>query len=318
VGAITGDVPHASAAARRRTPYLPYTPNSYFRSDVASLAVDGEATSRFLDFMATFPEQQEFAYPRLTGMDGNLWGMPWARGTAKDPIWRIRSIGEENEHNVRLQKKGFHAPPWLADVLTGTNDSPLCVMDTESGKTVFVTNAAAAGDYLLDVGSAGVTYHATNGLDHRHPRSNGARNFTSRGRISDAMVIRRGLVEHGIKSNTDLGHVLHMFFVETSSADGFRSPMVGEESGKHGFGAEGTRIAIRSDVNLAKRGLSPAALVIARTLQVRGCYHGDNSGSASILKAEQENPKHPVWKGRLRQDSLKRLRWDDFVVLTRP
>jgi hypothetical protein len=34
-----------------------------------------------------------------------------------------------------------------------------------------------------------------------------------------------------------------------------------------------------------------------------------------MLKAEQETSTHPVWNGRLNQDSLAGLRWDDFVVL---
>jgi hypothetical protein len=55
--------------------------------------------------------------------------------------------------------------------------------------------------------------------------------------------------------------------------------------------------------------------VIARTLQRRGCYIGDNSGSASALKAQQENCRRPLWRGRLKADSLHGISWDDFVVL---
>ena len=56
--------------------------------------------------------------------------------------------------------------------------------------------------------SAGITYHSSNGLHRSNPLSNDKRNSTSRGRISDAMVIRSDLVDHGIANNTDLGHVL--------------------------------------------------------------------------------------------------------------
>ena len=91
----------------------------------------------------------------------------------------------------------------------------------------------------ISVQSAGITYHSSNGLHRNDPLSNDKRNFTSRGRISEAMVIRRDLVDHGIAYNTDLGHVLHMFLVETRSSDGFRHPMVACEGGKNGFGAEG-------------------------------------------------------------------------------
>jgi hypothetical protein len=58
-------------------------------------------------------------------------------------------------------------------------------------------------------------------------------------------------------------------------------------------------------------------MVVARTLQNHGCYIGDNSGSQSCLKAEQETRSRPVWNNRLHQDSLKGIRWDDFVVIRR-
>jgi hypothetical protein len=171
------------------------------------------------------------------------------------------------------------------------------------------------GPRTISVQSAGITYHSSNGLHRKDPLSNDRRNLTSRGRISDAMVIRADLVDHGIANNTDLGHVLHLFLVETSSADGYRHPMVQCESGRLGFGAEGERVAIDPAVDLSERGLSPAGLVVARTLQRFGCYFGDNAGRESALKAEQETSTHPVWNGRLGQDSLAGLRWDDFVVL---
>jgi len=200
-------------------------------------------------------------------------------------------------------------------VLSGTTDSPFCVVDVASGFTVFGTKASVVAPGKISVQSAGITYHSSNGLHRNSPFGNDRRNFTSRGRISDAMVIRSDLVDYGIANNTDLGHVLHLFLVETRSADGFRSPMVGCEADKLGFGAEGERIAIDPTVDLTKRGLSPAALVVARTLQRYGCYFGDNAGSESALKAEQETSTHSVWNGRLGKDSLAGLRWDDFVVL---
>ena len=91
--------------------------------------------------------------------------------------------------------------------------------------------------------------------------------------------------------------------------------MVGEESDKSGFGAEGERLAIDPSIDLTRRGLSPQGLVIARTLQRYGCYIGDNSGSSSALKAQQENAARPLWRRTLRADSLRRITWDDFVVL---
>lgn len=310
-GLSTGEVA-AAEGRRRRRPYLPYGRGSYFRSRVLGSPVDRARTETFREFMRTHPEQK-WLYPTINGLDGNEWGTAYAVGRSGMPRWRL--VGEHHPKVQRLFADGFHAPEWLGDILTGTDDSPLCVMDRESGFTMFCSNAEVAGRHQIRVSSAGITYHSSNGLDYRNRLSNDRRNFTSRGRISNAMVIRRDLVRHGVRHDTDLGHVLHLFLVETDSSAGFRHPMVGEESDNYGFGAEGERLAIDPSVDLTKRGMSPEGLVIARTLQRHGCYIGDNSGSSSALKAQQENAVRPLWGRTLRQDSLKGITWDDFVVL---
>jgi hypothetical protein len=303
----------AAAAAGATAPFLPYGTGSYFRTPVAGLSPDPARTAAFRAFMRTHPDQRSCAYPRINGTGSNRWGTAYAMSTAADPLWKL--TGSVTAICSTLATTGFHAPIWLGTVLTGTTDSPFCVVDLGSGFTVFGTKASVVGPRTISVQSAGITYHSSNGLHRSNPLSNDKRNSTSRGRISDAMVIRSDLVDHGIANNNDLGHVLHLFLVETRASDGYRHPMVGCESGKLGFGAEGERIAIDPAVDLTKRGLSPAALVVARTLQRYGCYFGDNAGRESALKAEQETPTHPVWNKRLGQDSLAGLRWDDFVVL---
>jgi len=306
-------VPTGPALAAGTAPFLPYTPGSYFRTPVAGLSPDPARTAAFRTFMKTHPDQKRYAYPRINGTGTNRWGTAYAMGTASDPVWKL--TGTVSSYCAVLRTTGFHAPSWLGSVLTGTTDSPFCVVDVASGFTVFGTKASVVSPGTITVQSAGITYHSSNGLHRSNPLTDDKRNFTSRGRISDAMVIRSDLVDNAIASNTDLGHVLHLFMVETRSSDGFRHPMIGCESGKLGFGAEGERIAIDPAVDLTTRGLSPAGLVVARTLQRYGCYFGDNAGSESALKAEQETSAHPVWKGRLGKDSLAGLRWDDFVVL---
>jgi hypothetical protein len=303
-----------AATSSGAMPFVPYsTAASYFRTSVAGLTSDATRTAAFHAFMATHPDQRSYAYPRICGIGANRWGTAYAKSTASDPMWKL--TGNVSPFCSTLATTGFHAPDWLATVLTGTSDSPFCVVDLGSGFTVFGTKARIVAPHTISVQSAGITYHSSNGLHRDDPLSNDRRNFTSRGRISEAMVIRQDLVKYGIANNTDLGHVLHLFLVETRTSDGFRHPMVGCESGKYGFGAEGERIAISPAVDLTKRGLSPAGLVVARTLQRFGCYFGDNAGRMSTLKAEQETTGHPVWGGLLGQDSLAGLRWDDFVVL---
>lgn len=312
-GAVGALAPAEPALAAGRRPFLPYGRGSYFRTPVRGARIDRARTRAFRRFMERHPEQRDYAYPRINGVDGNDWGTAYAMGHARHPVWKL--TGDHHKLARRLEVRGFHAPAWLGKMLTGTDDSPLCVVDRASGFTMFCANARVVGPRLIEATAGAITYHRSNGLDHRNPRSNDGRNFTSRGRISDAMVIRRDLVRYGVANDTDLGHVLHLFLVETRTRDGFRSPMVGAESENYGFGAQGERIAIGPWVDLTRRGLSPEALVIARTLQKYGCYIGDNSGSGSALKAEQENHARPVWNGRLDRDSLRGLTWDDFVVL---
>jgi hypothetical protein len=108
--------------------------------------------------------------------------------------------------------------------------------------------------------------------------------------------------------------VLHLFFVETNTADGVVGPMTGAENGKAGWGAEGERLRIRPDVDLEARGLTGAALAIARTLQENGAYIGDNSGSSTQIKASQ--PQAYVGTN-LATDALKgKISWADFEVLS--
>jgi hypothetical protein len=305
----------SAAAVVAPRPFTAYTANSYFKCRVNGAPVDQARTAAFRAFMKAHPDQRRYPYPRISGTGSNRWGTAFAMGTSADPVWKL--TGRMNPACKILTTQGFHAPLWLGAMLTGTSDSPFCVIDVASGYTVFAGNARVTGARTIDVSSAGVTYHASNGLHAKNPYSDEPRNFSSRGRISDAMVIRKDLIDYGVANRTDLGHVLHLFLAETRTTDGFCHPMVGRENGKNGFGAEGERIAIAPNVDVTRRGLSPEALVIARTLQNYGCYIGDNAGSDSRLKAEQENSVRPVWGGRLTMDSLAGLTWDDFVVLPR-
>ncbi len=293
-------------------PFLPYSDSSFFKSTVAGAPVDAAATAAFRAFMAGHPDQAGTGYPVIRGVDGNKWGVVYSEADGSDPIWRL--TGSVPSEVARLSSIGFHAPESFGARLTGTSDSPFVVVDRASGITVWGAKASTAGNHVLTVGAAGLFEHASNGLDRRNPRSDSALNFRSRGAIPDAMVIRRDLMDRAIATGGDLGHVLHLFFVETDSAAGFVHPMVGAESGKSGWGAEGQRLAVRPDADLS--GCSSQAAVIARTLQRHGTYLGDNAGGATSLKAEQDTAGGSVWGGTLHADELKGcISWADFVVV---
>ncbi len=294
-------------------PFVAYEAGSFFKSQVLGAPVDNAATTAFRSFMKSHPDQRAVPFPTIRGTNGNAWGMPFAMSGTADPQWRL--TGSVPSPVSKLASEGFAAPDWFDQVLTGTSDSPMVILDRKSGRSIWAANAKKAGTRVISVSAAGYFDHASNGLDQRNPRSDNSANFRSRGAIPDAMVIRKDLVDYAIQTGGDLGHVLHMMFVETNSAAGFCHPMVGAEHGKSGFGAEGLRIAIAPDVDVTARGMTPEGVVLARTLQRHGCYLGDNSGSGSGLKAEQESPGRNVWGGRMPTTVLSGIRWDDFVVL---
>lgn len=297
------------------TTFLPYTADSFFKSKVLGAPVDATATTTFRSFMKTHPDQKAYSYPVIKGVGSNKWGTVFAESSPTDPIWKLTGSGINAKCNI-LKTQGFRAPANFGQRLTGTSDSPFAVLDATNGYTVFGTNAKVVAPYTISVGSAGVTYHSSNGLDYRNPRSNDTRNFTSRGRISDSMVIRKSVADAGVAGTGDLGHVLHIFLCETLTSAGFCHPMTGTESGKNGFGAEGLRIAIRPDKDLSTAVLSPYGRVVANTLQRYGGIIGDNAGGATSIKAQQESTLAPVWGTSLKADALKgAVTWDDFIVL---
>jgi hypothetical protein len=170
--------------------------------------------------------------------------------------------------------------------------------------------AAPDGRFAIRVQNAGAYRHDSNGLDARNPRSNSSRNFSGRGAIPDAMVIRDDELAWAMAHDGDLGHVLHVYWWETDTSAGFVHPMVGDESGKHGFGAEGMRIRIKPEVDLDARECSPAGLVVARTLQRYGGYLGDNAGGTTSIKAQQGSRL-------ISREALSCVTWDDFEFVAR-
>jgi hypothetical protein len=183
--------------------------------------------------------------------------------------------------------------------------------------SVWGANAVVSGE-TIDVSVAGSFAHDSNGLDRRDPLADTQLNERSRGVIPDSMLIRVDLLDHAIRTGSGLGHVLEVFWLETDSSAGAFSPMVGAEDDNAGYGAQGERLRIKADIDLASRpgctaSTNPVGLAIARTLQQHGAYLGDNSGSGSGIKTEQ-NASYPG----LTPDSLQGcMTWDDIEFLPR-
>jgi hypothetical protein len=262
--------------------------------------------------MKTHVDQKAITWPKVNVNPS--WASTHCLGKATDPVWKLTGGNTSNAKLAIARTQGFHMSDATAALFpTGSEDRPGVMVDPVFGYTVqFADGVVNKAARTIGVSNAAVFWHTSNGLDYRNPKSNDSRNMSSRGRIVDAQVIRPDLLAAGIANGTGLGHVLHLFFVETKTTDGVCHPMTGAESDKVGFGAEGERIAIRSDVNLATRGLTGGALVLAKTLQVHGAYIGDNSGSSSQLKGQSGG--YPGTN--VTTDCLKgKITWDDFYVL---
>lgn len=292
---------------------LPYGSGSFFQSTTTALPVDSTLTNSFRTFMATDATQGPVTWPKVNlnpGWSGHNW-----IGSASDPIWKLAvGSGGGNAKLDIVESQGVHlADSVWSTVPTGTQDRLLVVRDPIFGYTVqcadVVPNMTAR---TWTASNCGIFWHSSNGLDYRNPQSNDPRNFSSRGRIPDAMQVPRSELDAAVAAGTGVGHVLHLFFVETDSAAGFVHPMTGAESGQSGWGAEGTRIGIDRSVDLEARGLTGAALALARTLQDNGAYIGDNSGSTTQVKV---GPPGDYTGTNLATDVFKgKISWSDFVV----
>ena len=86
--------------------------------------------------------------------------------------------------------------------------------------------------------------------------------------------------------------------------------MVGDEGAKGGIVPEGIVIRIKPSINLASKGLSQPALVIAKALQDYGCLITDNSGSGNRLKLEINEA---AWQQiGLTYNALSPIPWSDW------
>jgi hypothetical protein len=297
---------------------LPYGPGSFFQSrvDGVGVPVDAVRTDQFHQFMATNVDQASVNFPKVNMNEG--WsGHNWISQPG-DPVWKLSgTVGNDDARLDVLRTTGFHVKDSvLSTIPTGTQDRLLVVRDPINGYTAqFADVVPNFTTHTLTASSAGVMWHSSNGLDARNPHADDQRNWVSRGRIPDAMQVPRSELDAAVAAGTGVGHVMHIFFVETngSATPCFFTPMVGCEGKQAGWGEEGLRLRIKPGVDLAARGLTGAALAIARTLQQNGGYLGDNSGSTTQLKIghpsdyADTNLTTNVFQGK--------ITWDDFEVV---
>jgi hypothetical protein len=295
---------------------LPYGADSYFQSRVEAATVDAAQTAAFRNFMATNVDQKAVTWPKINLNPG--WSGHNHISAQGDPVWKLGSGGGTDSRLDVLRTQGVH----LADAVwqtvpTGTQDRLLVVRDGINGYTMQCADVAviSSAARTFSASNCGIFWHSSNGLDYRNPLSDDARNFTSRGRIPDAMQVPRYELDEAVAAGTGVGHVLHLFFVATDGTGNpcFVHPMVGCEQRQTGWGKEGTQLRISPTVDLAARGLTGAALALARTLQQNGTYLGDNSGSATQIKV---GPPADYQGTNLATDAFQgKISWTDFEVV---
>lgn len=225
-----------------------------------------------------------------------------------DPIFKIASNGRVLAGQEHLKTVGFHAPRSVFENMEQNSDAPITIIDKcgtsarPDGLSVWGANVKYNGSTTLVSGGdgtivAGSFDHRTNGIDSRNSLSNAGNNVNiiSRGVIPETIQATDEGIRAGLRGEYGgtVGHVLELFFVETSTPAGHTGFMVGDESGKAGcfsrtdICSEGQYVRINPNVNLENRtGCTGYALVLARTIQKYGAYFGNNSGSGSGIKQE--------------------------------
>jgi fibronectin type 3 domain-containing protein len=325
IGPLSSSVTATPRAASSGATGLPFTADSFFKSrvDGPGVPIDATRTQQFQNFMATYVDpdgQSQAATPHPVLNIDEQWAMTYHIGKASDPIWKITpTAGKSFDSRLNIARtQGFHMADAKADTFpSGDQDRPGCMIDHVFGYTVqFANSVPNKATRVITCDGAGILWHSSNGLDYRNPRSNDQRNFTSRGRIINSMIITREDLDRAVAAGTGVGHTLHLFHCETRTSDGFCHPMTAAESDCVGWGTEGERLRIKPSVNLVGRGISGHALAVARTMQEHGAYLGDNSGSVTVVKMAQ--PQFYTGTNIARHVFQGKLSWrTDFEVVQR-
>jgi hypothetical protein len=320
----TSTPPPTGGSTSGTSPYIAYPTTSFFRTPLgSSWPVDSTSATG----ISWHKSHEPYDFPRINGVDGNVWGMGFALGTCSDPIWKFSSTAKVPTSSAFLKTEGFHAPATWTNQLADNSDAPIEVIDTcgvsarPKGFSVWGANVFYDGNSSRVLTSnpkggtltGGTFAHDSNGLDGRTPgHGDDSRNQTSRGNIPDSFAIRDDLLKFGMSGGNGgtLGHVLQMFSMETNSSMGFVAPMAGAEGGQSGYGAEGERIALKPSWTPPST-CTGAALVVAKTLQTYGAYLGNNAGGGSVIKAQQGSTM-------LHRDDLgKCFTWGDMAYVQR-
>ena len=302
--------PPLEAGAATQIVYPP--PPTWFESTSywnTKLPVDAPVAASSAQIIEYLRAHSATDYVSLAGTSSSgSWGVPiyWARDS--DPAYRVRNSCSNTQPpeftSVRIPE-GARPDP--------TSDAEMTVYDTHKGLVYGLWHATydPGTDSWSACGGA-VYYLSSNGLHGTLAESDQPRNTGHRGVPPNIFAVtldevRAGAIHHMLKISVDQTKCAHVF------------PMVRDECGTWADAAppEGTRIRIKPAVNLRDLGLTPAALIVARTLKRYGAVIGDQSGGSTMLKVENTvaEGRGWQWRGVLTRNSLAAIPLRDFVVI---
>src|SRR3989338_748970 len=282
----TGNQPYRafSADSYWNTPFPPNAPIDPNNTKYIADSQNSSHTQNFLQFTAAPGTSQAFGQPIF-----------WAK--ASDKLYSIT----DGSRNVSV-----HIPA-NARPATGS-DGQITIYDQSTDQVVGMSVASynSSTDKWTVGGTIDRYILSSNGLDTKASGSNDSRNTGHRGTTSAVRAVRIDEVQNGV-----INHRLACFWWATGvQTVNHYWPMVGDEGAKGGIVPEGIVIRIKPSINLASKGLSKPALVIAKALQDYGCLITDNSGSGNRLKLEINEAE---WQQiGLTYNALSPIPWSDW------
>ncbi len=223
------------------------------------------------------------------------WGMPVYHSGAGDPLYRIKS--GPGWVRVHIPNGARHMP---------TSDAAMVVIDKATHQVIGLGGARFSKKAGWSASGVSRYLSRSNGIAGGLPGGLKA-NYGHRGIPGSVQAVTRDEIRRGV-----IRHRLEVYWHETKSGRAY-FPMTQSESGKNGVVPEGMVIRIKPSVNLKALKLSRGAYIIARALQRYGAVVGDNSGQGNSIKI-QGNAK---WGGVLNKDSLRKIKWNDYVFVKR-
>lgn len=303
-GAVAGSAGGGTGASA--SVFRPFTADSYWNKPLPSNApIDANNALYIAD---ASDSTKSGPYLGLTGAPGadQAYSAPLYWPKKSDPTYTITPslYGPSVTLPIPLDalpQSGTDGALWLFDL----PDNMLVQLWQATFDAANGWSASSVSRYMID----------SNGLDKKAQGSNDALNTGHRGVPPNVQLVRLDEVKAGA-----IEHRLECYWHATgqpnASTPWFYWPMVGYEQNKGGIVPEGIVIRIQPSIDLSKKGLSPAALVIATALQKYGCTIGDNSGGTNNrLKLERGEQAWKSLDPALTGDALKSLAWSEWEFI---